>query len=167
MLALLAITVVGATAAVQTGLAATPGNDAVLRIAVAMGANRSTGIVCMDLGGPNAAGNIVYGTAVRRTHAIGLNSRYTCKWLIDWQRTGVFGPRALYGLVVIGHEIAHTRGVRNEAQAECRGARAALTEMRRIGMSRLEMIRATKWLRERHDAFAPPAYRLAKLDCPY
>lgn len=132
-----------------------------------MGANKSTGIVCTDLGGPNAYGNIVYGAAVRRTQAIRLNSRYTCRWLIDWQQTGAFGPRPLYALIVIGHEIAHTRGVRSEAQAECSGARAALTEMRRIGIARLEITRATKWLRERHDEFAPPAYRLAKMSCPF
>jgi hypothetical protein len=68
---------------------------------------------------------------------------------------------------VIGHEIAHTRGVRNEAQAECRGVRAAVAEMRRIGLSRVEFRRATRWLHERHDELVSPAYRLAAVRCRY
>ena len=51
-------------------------------------------------------------------------------------RTGVFGPQpTLFGLVAIGHEIAHTQGASSEADAECRGIVAALAQMQRLGMS--------------------------------
>ena len=155
--------VAGSTAA--AGMASTPGEQTVIRIATTMGANIATGVSCVDLGGPDASGNIVFGAAVRKTRAIKLNARHTCLPLIEWQRTGKFTPRAFHALITIGHEIAHTRGVRNEARAQCIGAQAAVSHLRRLRMTLLDRLRARQWLRTRHDKLVPPAYRLSSITC--
>jgi hypothetical protein len=107
----------------------------------------------------------VYGAADRRTGAVRLNLQHTCAPVIAWQRTGVFGPQALQGLVTIGHKLAHTRGVRSEAQAECRGAQAALRELERRRLPIADRTRARRWLRERHDTYFSAAYRLSNVGC--
>ena len=68
---------------------------------------------------------------------------------------------------LIGHEIAHTRGVGNEAAAECIGAQAALRELRRLGKPLSDVTGARRWLRERHDRSVPPAYRLSGITCRF
>ncbi len=56
-----------------------------------------------------------------------------CYAVADWWQTGDLSKGAMLGLIVIGHEAAHMRGVHNESTANCAGVNFAYRYMKRNG----------------------------------
>jgi hypothetical protein len=105
----------------------------------------------------------VLGTTYRYTREVRIDGEL-CYDVTDWWATGYLSNSAMLGLIVIGHEAAHMRGVRNESAANCAGVNFAYRYMKRRG--------TFKRYDERKIAFKlvsnknwPPAYELGRTPC--
>ena len=105
----------------------------------------------------------VLGVANSYTREVRIDGKL-CYAVADWWQTGDLSKGAMLGLIVIGHEAAHMRGVHNESTANCAGVNFAYRYMKRNGTFKryderkiaFELVSNKDW---------PPAYRLGRTPC--
>jgi hypothetical protein len=124
-------------------------------------------------------GHLIYGDYDPYSGVLRLSSTLVCWPLTAWFATyevpasdpnpPPYAPvtrQVLEAMVTVAHEDAHSKGIRNEASAECQGVKGAFTMLRYYGVSAAEFAFARYVLLNFDEKHArPPAYRLANVHC--